>query len=290
MNWGEEWRMPTWEEQNELREHCDWEWTSINNVPGMRVKSRTNGNSIFLPAAGYRANSGLVNGGDTGYYQSATLDYTNSDDSYYFYINANGHFWRDFSTTVGRDVGFSVRPVYTIKNNGLIDNGDFSDGNLDFESDYVYVSETGSRALWDAGKFAIGTSPSNYHEGFINHGDHTTGDGNMLIVNGSINNEQYVWKKRFAVKKGVTYEFSAWFISVSTNSPLDKTMIEYNINGVANQGQYDKSENGWERYFWRYTASETGNIEVKIRTMSSDAGGNDFAIDDIHFSSLITFD
>ncbi len=111
MIWGSNWRMPSKEEQDELRENCDWEWVNYNGINGMRVKSRVNGKCIFLPAAGYKRNSSTSYLNEYGYYQSASLDLTNSDDSYYFYFNSSGHYWQDFSTVVGRDVGFSVRPV-----------------------------------------------------------------------------------------------------------------------------------------------------------------------------------
>lgn len=46
------WRMPTYKEMDELVRNCNWEWVNINNVRGYRVTAN-NGNSIFLPAAGY---------------------------------------------------------------------------------------------------------------------------------------------------------------------------------------------------------------------------------------------
>lgn len=117
---GSGWRLPTREQQNELRENCDWEWTTYNGVAGMKVKSKKNEAFIFLPAAGYRSGSSTSYAAEYGYYQSASLDLKNSDDSYYFYFNSGGHYWQDFSTTVGRDVGFSVRPV--MSPNGKPDN------------------------------------------------------------------------------------------------------------------------------------------------------------------------
>ena len=53
-NLGGAWRMPTKEEWTELREKCTWKWTTLNGFEGCIVKSHINGNSIFLPAAGYR--------------------------------------------------------------------------------------------------------------------------------------------------------------------------------------------------------------------------------------------
>lgn len=51
-NWHGSWRIPTYEEWTELREKCTWKWSvqAIHN--GYIVTSKSNGNSIFLPAAG----------------------------------------------------------------------------------------------------------------------------------------------------------------------------------------------------------------------------------------------
>lgn len=52
VNWGDNWRMPTMEECQELIDNCTWEATIRNGVKGYEVKSKTNGNSIFMPTAG----------------------------------------------------------------------------------------------------------------------------------------------------------------------------------------------------------------------------------------------
>ena len=49
--WGEDWRLPTKEEFQELIDKCQWEWTRINYHWGYNVTG-PNGNSIFLPAGG----------------------------------------------------------------------------------------------------------------------------------------------------------------------------------------------------------------------------------------------
>lgn len=56
VNLGKDWRMPTKEEMQELIDNCTWEWTQINGINGFRVSS-SNGNSIFLPAAGKKSYS-----------------------------------------------------------------------------------------------------------------------------------------------------------------------------------------------------------------------------------------
>lgn len=72
-NWGGAWRMPTDAELTELHEQCTWLWTTQNGVNGYKVTSKSNGNSIFLPAAGYRRISDLIVAGSHGYYWSSSL-------------------------------------------------------------------------------------------------------------------------------------------------------------------------------------------------------------------------
>ena len=52
VNWGDGWRMPTYEEFDELYKNTTFEWTTINDVDG-RLLTASNGNSIFLPATGF---------------------------------------------------------------------------------------------------------------------------------------------------------------------------------------------------------------------------------------------
>ena len=107
-NWGGAWRMPTDAEWTELREQCTWTWTTQKGVNGYRVTSKTNGNSIFLPVAGYRSGSSFKDrAGSTGYYWSSSLstDYPNYAWYEHFY---SGSVFRDYFT---RYYGLSVRPV-----------------------------------------------------------------------------------------------------------------------------------------------------------------------------------
>ena len=55
-NWGSEWITPSAEQLDELLNsaYTTTQWTKQNNVPGRKITSTINGNSIFLPAAGFR--------------------------------------------------------------------------------------------------------------------------------------------------------------------------------------------------------------------------------------------
>ncbi|MCQ2227752.1 MAG: hypothetical protein MJZ01_07590 [Bacteroidales bacterium] len=109
--WGGAWKMPTKGQQDELRNECDWEWTSINGVNGYKVKSRVNDNFIFLPAAGYRWFTDLGYAGDAGRYWSRSL-YTDGSDSAYGLLFRSGVVSYNYNN---RDNGFSVRPVFMVE-------------------------------------------------------------------------------------------------------------------------------------------------------------------------------
>ena len=49
---GGQWRTPSHKEWNTLKANCTLTWTTQDDVNGYEVKSKKNGNSIFLPAAG----------------------------------------------------------------------------------------------------------------------------------------------------------------------------------------------------------------------------------------------
>ena len=70
--WGNGWRMPTLEEMYELTQECIWTWVEDNGIVGYKVTSKTNGNHIFLPAAGFRVNDQLIDKDFFGYYWMST--------------------------------------------------------------------------------------------------------------------------------------------------------------------------------------------------------------------------
>lgn len=104
---GGNWRMPTDAEWTALREHCTWNWTKQNGFNG-RLVTADNGNSIFLPAAGYRDGTSLGAAGTYGYYWSSSL-YPAGYPYFAFRVNfSSGDFKRSAHF---RFTGYSVRPV-----------------------------------------------------------------------------------------------------------------------------------------------------------------------------------
>ena len=104
VKWGGTWRMPTKSEQDELRNNCIWVWINQNGVKGYKVTG-PNGNSIFLPAAGYRhgTNPNYISNGNFWSGSLCGSSYT----AYYLNFSYNYGWYYDNV----RYYGFSVRPV-----------------------------------------------------------------------------------------------------------------------------------------------------------------------------------
>ena len=105
-NWGGTWRMPTEAECEELCIKCKWTWTSQGGHKGYKVTG-PNGNSIFLPAAGWRFGTDTYGVGEYGDYWSSTLSSSNSLGARYLsFVSSTHDTNRDY-----RRFGQSVRPV-----------------------------------------------------------------------------------------------------------------------------------------------------------------------------------
>lgn len=111
-NMGGDWRMPTLDEIQELLDNTDKEWIKDYNgtgVNGRKFTSKTNGNSIFIPAAGLRS-------GSLSFYQGCFCDVWSSSVNILDPFNA----WDlDFGSGgslvayMSRGYGLSVRGVLT---------------------------------------------------------------------------------------------------------------------------------------------------------------------------------
>ena len=110
VNWGSSWRMPTIEQLQELQQNCTWTWTQQDGNYGQLVTG-PNGNTIFLPAAGYRWDHGLYYE-EYGNYWSRTLDagYSTCADNLFF-GNSGG-----FVLYSTRSTGLTVRAVRVSQN------------------------------------------------------------------------------------------------------------------------------------------------------------------------------
>ena len=119
VKWGGAWRMPTRTEITELEneDYTTAEWTTVNGVYGCRFTSIVEGyqgNSIFMPAAGYYKGSQVKDAGEQGLYWGSSIRDVGGDSTYPsgdcirlsdgYYSKGAANRWR----------GYSVRPVVSL--------------------------------------------------------------------------------------------------------------------------------------------------------------------------------
>lgn len=113
--WGSGWCMPTKEQWEELNQCTLFSWKELNGVQGMLFIG-TNGNQLFLPAAGRYCDEPLY-GGLEGTYWSSSLktDYPDVAWKYSFYWDEYEKKFVHENNNAGRCVGNPVRPVRSAK-------------------------------------------------------------------------------------------------------------------------------------------------------------------------------
>lgn len=111
VRWGGTWRMPTQTEMVELIDKCTWEWTFVEGTPGMLVTGPS-GESIFLPAAGYRFGTSVTDDPssgepEVGFYWTATHNTEQPHNAYRLAIGPGRYNWSSYA----RYAGHLIRPV-----------------------------------------------------------------------------------------------------------------------------------------------------------------------------------
>ena len=157
----------------------------------------------------------------------------------------------------------------------LVNNGDFSAGNTGFTSTATYRA-TGTLLF---NEYTVRTDASTGNGAWC-VGDHTTGTGNMLIVDSAAG---AVWSQTVTLDPG-TYAFSAWvnnLICVAQN--LADPSLELRAGGVTVAGPVILPENGgvWLELSSSFSVSATGPITLEVWSNNASGNGTDFGIDDI---------
>lgn len=192
------------------------------------------------------------------------------------------------------DVAFStdsVTKIYTDQNRtyiaelkydnpsvNLVVNGDFESGLTGFTTDYTLA--TGDT---DEGEYTLGTNAQDALPEFYNLNEHTSGSGNMLIVNGNTVDGNVIYSTTVDVIDGKTYNFSAWATSIfRANAPY----IQFYVNGTALSTVSLDLLPRWTRFNTFWTADFTGSVDIEIINRNTTDGGNDIALDDIVFGPI----
>jgi len=111
VNWSEAWQTPSIDQVIELIDNTTATWTAEKGINGLKITSKSNRQSIFLPAGGYRFFDSFYSQNEMGYFWTRSL-YTN-EVTYAYRLNFSSNgihtdsgYWQGW-----RCHGNSVRPV-----------------------------------------------------------------------------------------------------------------------------------------------------------------------------------
>ena len=170
----------------------------------------------------------------------------------------------------------------------LVVNGNFSNGSTGFSSSYTDYTSSGTNQL-PANGYAIGTDPLlvNIYAG-MSYGDHTSGTGNMMIINGA-STPTNVWCQTITVTPNTDYDFSAWLSnwSATTNG---LPVLQFQINGILLGSPYvfGPTVGVWSQFSSTWNSGSSTSATICINDQQTAAIGNDFALDDISFRKYCT--
>jgi len=185
----------------------------------------------------------------------------------------------------------------------LVQNGDFSLGNTDFGSGYVYVPQPGSPATgpatsppynsYNESTYGVGTNADLYHNLWYNVT--APGGGNYLVVNGNNDGSSSalptatlpltVWDQSVTVTANTTYDFSAQATGIYPSSPAT---LEFLINGtqVGSTLTLNGAVPDWITFSSNWSSGAGGSVTLSIIDTNTVASGNDFGVDHISLAAV----
>jgi gliding motility-associated-like protein len=168
----------------------------------------------------------------------------------------------------------------------LIINGDFESGNTGFTTDYVYSSPN---PLQPPGHYTVGTFVSNYW--WSGCTDHTTGSGNMLLVDGADGSNGVpiganVWCQSVNVLPNRDYVFSTWLTNLNTTGSTSQLRLLINGIPIGPVQNTPLAPCQWNQFYVLWNSANHTTANICITETSGAQPGNDFALDDISFALL----
>jgi gliding motility-associated-like protein len=167
-----------------------------------------------------------------------------------------------------------------VTGDNLIVNGDFSQGNSGFTSQYNHANPNITE-----GQYFVGFNPRLWNGSLSNCTDHTSGNGNMMMINGSPFADMYVWQQTITVTPNTNYAFSTWIEALDILNPAQ---LRFSINGknVGNMITASQSHCTWTQFFTTWNSGNTTTAVIAIVNKNTVRAGNDFALDDISFAPV----
>ncbi len=203
-----------------------------------------------------------------------------------FVGNSINYFWSPGSNVSDSSIlnplanfpGTYTLTVESVDDQNLVVNGDFENGDTGFTTDY-------STGAANVGNYLISDTPQDYFHLFTDCGDHTTGMGNMMIVDGSNIPDQNIWCQIVTISANTDYYFSLWATMVGGTSPPD-LFFTANGNSIGDTSTIPLDNCLWTEISTIWNSGTETSVEFCIINNNISPFGNDFAIDDILLSAI----
>lgn len=182
------------------------------------------------------------------------------------------------TTSTPNDITYYLNARVTGSN--LISNGDFEQGLNGFTSEYSLAAINTTE-----GEYTVSNTPVTWNGSLQNCPDHSTGNGNMMLVNGSPSVNVNVWKQTVTVTPNTSYAFSAWIQSLFATNPAS---LQFSINGQTLGDTINASSQTckWSAFNASWNSGSNTTAVISIVNKNSLVQGNDFALDDLFFAPV----
>lgn len=226
---------------------------------------------------------------------SVTLTAANGSASYIWSASPGGPIADTNSSIVVNPV---MTTTYTVTSTiippsvgNLIGNPGFENGTSGFYSDYGYSLSNTSGTQF---AYGIVNNPSSWYNKFTTCTDHTTGSGKMLVADGATIANSVIWSQTVPVETSKSYNFSFWVQNIGDGSVATFQVL---VNGIpitispvsatnfVTAGTPATTSCNWTQIIGTWNSNLSTLATIKIIDTNISGGGNDFAIDDLSFST-----
>lgn len=162
----------------------------------------------------------------------------------------------------------------------LIINGNFSSGNTGFTSQYNYANPNTTE-----GEYFVGPNPQAWNSSTSPCPDHTSGNGNMMLVNGAPIPNVRVWTETVAITPNTNYVFSTWIQAIYNVNPAQ---LQFSINGndIGTLITASLPVCTWTQFYTTWNSGNNNSATISVVNKNTMVQGNDFALDDISFAPV----
>ncbi|HLP51795.1 MAG TPA: hypothetical protein VK154_12995, partial [Chitinophagales bacterium] len=170
----------------------------------------------------------LVSSNDTTICAGTSAQLQTSGGTTYTWTPTTGLTGANTATPVAAPTATTTYVVSSpISNANIVVNGDFSQGNTGFTSEYNYETPTNING---SGSYFVGSNANAWNTNMTGCADRNGDVGSdMLIVNGSLTAGTKVWCQTHSVYPNTNYALSAWFQELhQQNYPV----LQWNVNGT----------------------------------------------------------